>query len=332
MISTLTGSSAGPIAGYVATGKLASRHLNVSSHRTNALSIAPLPLAAQPTDSSSDIFTVSWSAGYLAAASDDAIGLKFFSRSGSTFTAESVPSNLDCGFGDCSISADGLYVAASSSTAGGKVWHNGSGTLTNLSIGTTGSNSRACAMSSDGKYAAFLSGTSGSFLRIKERSGSGSTATYADMTLASQPTSGSLSGVSLAGLAFSPDDTYLAVSPATQTNQTVYKLNTGTGIYEKLASPFSGTAPNANVSGCSFSAQGDMLAICTSGDTFMYSRSGDTFTYEATLSGGGRGGFHPSGNYYIDGSGNIFKKNSASSWTNIQTITAGYCAAFSPAI
>ena len=330
MISTLTGSSAGPISGYVATGKSASRYLNVSSRRTNALAIAPL--GVQPTDSSNTIYAVSFSANYLAAASDDAAGLKFFSRSGSTFTAESVPSNIDCGYGDCSISADGLYVAASSSTAGGDVWHNGSGTLTNLSIGTTGSNSRACAMSSDGKYAAFLSATSGSFLRIKERSGSGSTATYADMTLASQPTSGCTSGTSLAGLSFSPDDTYLAVCPHNELNQTVYKLNIGTGIYEKLASPFSGTAPDASVRGCSFSAQGDMLAICTSSNTFMYSRSSDTFTYEATLSGGDRGGFHPSGNYYIDGNGKIFKKNSASSWTNIQTITAGNCAAFSPAI
>lgn len=330
MISTLTGSSAGPISGYVATGKAASRHLNVSSRRTNALAIAPL--GVQPTDSSSDIFAVSWSAGYLAAASSDAAGLKFYSRSGSTFTAESVPSNIDCGYGDCSISADGLYVAASSSTAGGDVWHNGSGTLTNLSIGTTESNSRACAISSNGQYAAFLSGTSGSFLRIKERSGSGSTATYADMTLASQPTSGSTSGTSLAGLAFSPDDTYLAVCPNNQLNQTVYKLNTGTGIYEKLASPFSGTAPDASVRGCSFSAQGDMLAICTLSNTFMYSRSSDTFTYEATLSGGDRGGFHPTGSYYICGDGKIFKKNSASSWTNILTITAGNCAAFGPAI
>jgi len=330
MISTLTGNSAGPIAGYVATGRSSSRRLNVSSSRKNALATALL--GVQPTDSASTIYGVAFSADYLAAASDDAAGLKFYSRSGSTFTAQSVPSNIDCVRGDCSISADGLYVAASSSTAGGDVWHNASGTLTNLSIGTTGSNSRACAMSSDGKYAAFLSSTSGSFLRIKERSGSGSTATYADMTLASQPTSGASAGTTLAGLSFSPDDTYLAVSPPNQANQTVYKLNTGTGIYEKLASPFSGTAPGASVKGCRFSAQGDMLAICTAGDTFMYSRSGDTFTHETTLAEGDRGGFHPSGNYYICGNGKIFKKNSASSWTNIQTITAGECAAFSPAI
>jgi len=330
MISTLTGSSAGPITGYVATGKSSSRYLNVSSSRKNALAISLL--GVQPTDSGSIIYAVAFSADYLAAASSDAAGLKFYSRSGSTFTAESVPSNIDCGYGDCSISADGLYVAAASSTAGGDVWHNASGTLTNLSIGTTESNSRACAVSSDGQYVALLSGPFGSFLRIKKRSGSGSTATYADMTLASQPTSGTTLGTSLAGLAFSQDNTYLAVSPSDPADQTVYKLNTGTGIYEKLASPFSGTAPDGSVKGCRFSAQGDMLAICTSGKTFMYSRSADTFTYEATLTGGDRGNFHPSGNYYIDGSGKIFKKNSASSWTNIQTLTAGECAAFSPAI
>jgi WD40 repeat protein len=330
MVSTLTGNSAGPTAGYIATGRSSSRYLNVSSTRKNILAVRSI--VTQPTDSASTIYAVAFSADYLAAASDDAAGLKFYSRSGGTFTAESVPSNIDCDYGDCSISADGLYVAAGSSTAGGDVWHNASGTLTNLSIGTTGSNSRACAVSSDGQYVAFLSGAAGSFLRIKERSGSGSTATYADMTLASQPTSGASGGTALAGLSFSPDNTYLAVSPSNQSNQTVYKLNTGTGIYEKLASPFSGTAPDSSVSGCCFSAQGDMLAICTSGKTFMYSRSADTFTYEATLTGGERGGFHPSGNYYIDGSGKIFKKNSASSWTNIQTVTAGECAAFSPAI
>lgn len=331
MISTLTGSSAGPIAGYIATGKNASRYLNVSSHRKNALAIQSL--STQPTDSSSAIYGVSFSPSCLVVASSDTAGVKFYTRTGNTFTAQTVPSNIACSFGDCSISSDGIYVAAASSTAGGGIWHNGSGTLTKLTtVGTIDSNSRACAVSSDGKYIAFLSSTSGSFLRIKERSGSGSTATYSDMTLASQPTSGASIGTTQCCLSFSPDDTYLAVAPSNQANRTVYKLNTSTGIYEKLSGPFSGIGPNFALLGCAFSEQGDMLAVCESGRTFMYSRSGDTFTYEATINNGARGGFHQSGNHYICGDGTILKKNNASRWTSVQTLTAGNCAAFSPAI
>ena len=244
-----------------------------------------------------------------------------------------MPDNIDCHRGHCAISADGIYASAASSGSGGRIWHNGAGTLTRLSsVGTIDSNSRATAVSSDGKYVAFLSSTAASRLRIKERSGSGSTATYADMTLAAQPASGATSGASLCGLGFSPDDVYLAVAPTNAANMTVYKLNSGTGIYEKLASPWSGTTPTDSLSGCVFDPSGNMLAVSTDTQTFLYSRSSDTFTYETTLAAGMRGGFHPSGNYYIAGAGTIYRKNSASSWTAAQTLTAGNCAAFSPSI
>ena len=310
------------------------RRLNVFSVRKNALS-ANL-LGTQPTDAFEEVFGVAFSSNYLAAASGSSTSggaFQFFSRSGSTFSSVTVPDNINCYYGHCAISADGIYASAASSSSGGRIWHNGAGTLTRLSsVGTIDSNSRATAVSSDGKYVAFLSSTTASRLRIKERSGSGSTATYADMTLAAQPASGATSGTSLCGLGFSPDNAYLAVAPTNAANMTVYKLNSGTGIYEKLASPWSGTTPTDSLAGCVFDPSGNMLAVSTDTQTFLYSRSGDTFTYETTLAAGMRGGFHPSGNYYIAGAGTIYRKNSASSWTAAQTITAGNCAAFSPAI
>lgn len=256
-------------------------------------------------------------------------------------TQETVPSNITAinQYGHAAISADGEYVAYATglTTAGslGRIYHNSAGTLTNLtSIGDITSNSRACAVSSDGTYVAFLGGTSPTFLRIKVRSGSGATATYSDMTLASQPTSGTSAGTTLAGLAFSPDDVYLCVSPVEEADQTVYKFNSGTSVYEKLASPFSGTAPDDFVYGCAFDPAGSVLAIATLSKTFFYIRTGDAFAHAATISVSGdgeRGGFHPSGNFYITGGGRIYRKGAtAASWTFVTSVTAGDCSAFSP--
>jgi hypothetical protein len=334
MIETLTGSGAGPIAGYIALGRTTSRYINVYGYRKNFL--VPALLGSQPTDASLPVYAVSWgpSANVLAVATDDSDGIKVFTRSASTLTAASVPSNIDARFGDCAISGNEDYIAASASGGSntGRIWHNASGTLTNLtSVGSFTSGTGACAISSTGEHAAFLAQTSPTFLRIKKRSGSGNSATFADISLASQPSSGTGSGGS-GGLSFSPDDQYLAVSPNTQANQAIYKFNSGTSLYEKLTSPFSGSLPDAAVAGCSFSAQGDFLAIATNSKTFFYERSSDTFTATANVTGGYRGNFHPSGNWYITGSGQIYKKNSASSWTAVGTAinTSAQAAAFSP--
>jgi len=346
MIYTKTGSGAGPIDGFIALGRIVARRINIYRRRRNIL--LPALIATQPTDSSSQADAVDWSgdSSLVVASGDFAAGVKFFTRSGETFTARSVPSNITISGGDCSISSDGAYLAACSD-ADGRIWHNNAGTLTRLtSVGSFTTGSKACAVSSDGKYAAFLGGQSPTFLRIKEKSGTGNSASYADMTLASQPASGAGGGTNLAGLAFSPDDTYLAVCPSNQNNQTIYKLNTGTGIYEQLASPFSGALPDDSVRGCAFSAQGDFLAIATGNKTFFYERTADTFTNVATAAifipstglfssdAGRRGGFHPSGNFYITGRGQIFRKNSASSWSAVGSAlqSSGACAAFSPYI
>jgi WD40 repeat protein len=337
MISTLTGSGAGPIAAYLATGRFTVRRLNVFSTRKNIL--APAAVATQPTDAPGSVFAVAWSDGYLAASSSNS--LLFYSRSGSALTQETVPSNITTisQDGDAAISADGEYVAYATGllTAGslGRIYHNNAGTLTNLtSIGDLTNSSRACAVSSDGTYVAFLGGTSPTFLRIKVRSGSGPTATYSDMTLADQPASGVTGGSGLAGLAFSPDDVYLAVSPTNQANQTVYKFDSGTSVYEKLASPFTGTAPDNSVRGCAFDSAGSVLAIATAAKTFFYIRTGDAFAHAATISVSGdgqRGSFHPSGSFYITGGGRIYRKGAtAASWTFVTSVTAVNCAAFSP--
>ena len=152
------------------------------------------------------------------------------------------------------------------------------------------------------------------------------------MALASQPASGVSGGTSQGGLAFSPDDTYLAVSPVTQTNQTIYKWDAGTSTYVRLSSPFVGALPDSSVFGCKFSHQGDFLAISTSAKTFFYQRSGDTFTSVANVTGGLRGSFHPSGDFYLTGSGILYRKNSPSNWSQVTTITAGNAATFSPLI
>jgi hypothetical protein len=339
MISTLTSSSAGPVAGYIATGKSSSRYINVFSYRSRIL--APTFLPARPNDSTSVVYRLAWNeyGNFLVVATADKEGVKFFSRSGSAFTASSVPSNINCASGDAAISTDGSYVAAVSGEASnnnfiGRIWHNNAGTLTNLTtVGSFTFNSRSCAVSSDGAYVAFLGQSSPTFLRIKIRAGSGNSATYSDMAIASQPSSGGSTNPTLSGLAFSPDDTYLAVSPANQAHQTIYKFNSGTSLYEQLASPFVGALPDASVRGCTFSAQGDFLAIATSSKTFFYERSGDTFTNVANVTSGQRGGFHPSGNFYITGSGQIYRKINATTWTAQGTaLTAGSAAAFSPYI
>jgi len=336
MIYTKTGSGAGPIEGLIAFGRSSSRYINLYSVRQ--LILAPSLLPSQPTDFVREATDVAWSgsAEYLVCAVKSGLGeggaFRFFTRSGLSLSGQTVPNTFNSFTGGrCAISADGSYAAATSFGIDvPRIWHNSSGTLTRLtSVGTFSSSTRACAVSSNGSYAAFFS-SQDTLLRIKVRSGSGDTATYSDMSLASQPASGASGG----DLAFSPDDVYLAVAPNNQNNQTVYKFNAGTSVYEQLAGPFVGSLPDAGVVACIFSAQGDLLALATGSKTFFYERAGDTFTNVANVSGGERGGFHPSGNFYITGSGQIYRKNSASSWSAVGSAlqSNGVCSAFSPYI
>lgn len=335
MLSTLTASSAGPTQGYIATGRGSSRCINIFSYRKNAL--VPTLLPTQPTDSTSAVYGLQWSAtaNFLVVATSDNAGIKFFTRSGAIFTPQTVPSNIVCTFGDAAISSDGNYVAAVGSSSGsntGRIYYNNLGTLTNLTnVGNFTSNSKSCAVSSNGNYVAFL-GQATPYLRIKVRAGSGISATYSDMTLASQPSYGT-SSTNSGGLAFSPNGTYLAVTSVFSTSQTIYKFNSATNVFEKLNSPFSGNFPDNNIEGCIFNAQSDFLAIATNSKTFFFERNADLFFYKSAVVGGYRGSFHPSGNFYITGSGQIYRKVNSDTWTPQGTaLTAGQAATFSPYI
>lgn len=328
MIYTKLANNVGPISGFIATGRSAVPRLNIFSARTNT----PRPKLTQTFSLQGTHRAVAWSANadYLVVARDEDDGFSLLERDGLSFSTKSVPSNIDNVNAAC-ISGDGQYAAANRNTGtNGRIWHNASGTLTALtSVGSFSDTTKVNAMSSDGAYAAFL-GSASPLLRVKVRTGTGPTATYADMSLALQPSSGQAAGAS-GGLSFSPDDTYLAVSPVNAAHQTVYKLNTGTGVYVKLAAPFSGAAPTGSIAGCAFNFQGDLLAIASTTTTFFYARSGDTFSFGASVSGGNRGGFDPSGNFYITGSGQIYKKRTASSWVaQGSAIAAANAAAFSP--
>lgn len=337
MISTRTGSGAGPISGYIAQGRRLSRFLNLYSYRKNTL--LPSLLGTQPTDASDDVQSVRWSNGGTFLVLSTFVGLRAFSRTGAAFTSLTIPSNFNTTGGDAAISADGSYIASVGiNSPYARIWFNNAGTLSALTnIGTVDTVTRAVALTSDGSHAAFLVGASPTFLRIKARSGSGNSAVYADMTLASQPASGASGSSFIGGLAFSPDNNYLAVCPATATNQTIYKWDAATSTYQKLAAPFVGALPDNAVYGCAWSADGNSLAIATYAKTFFYERSGDAFTSVFNVTGGYRGNFHPSGNFYVCGSGQIYRKASASSWTLTTTIfqtttSYNYATAFSPYI
>jgi len=304
----------------IAAGRTASRYLNIYTTRKTRL--LPTLLTNQPpTDAKGEINKVEWSTNgdYLVASSYNAsAGCYAYKRTGYTFAPMTVTSNRDYGV-DCSISANGEILAyrtaqASTGTSDNRVFHNANGTLTLLNIGTTTPNG-ACAVSSDGKYVALLN-TVAPFLEIRIRSGSGNASAYTtSMVLAAQPLVGSSNRTS--ALAFSPDDTYLCVVPYVSGYQKIYKLDTTTNVYVQLAAPFSGTNPIGTMYGAAWSSDGTLLAISSNNtQTLIYQRSGDAFTSVATLTGGYRGGFHPSGEYYITGSGQVYKKGStATSWT-----------------
>jgi len=333
MIYTKIGAAAGPIDGYMAVGKSTARRLSVLSYNANVIN--GRLLTSQPTDPDYTVWQCAWGGNYLVVGDGGGLSnqgeVAVYERSGVSFTKLTVPSTFRVQYGDVATSSDGEWIAGCGSGSAG-IWHNNSGTLTALSsVGSFSTNTRGCAVSSDGQYIAFLSASP--FLRIKVRSGSGSTATYSDMTLASQPASGALAGTSLVGLAFSPDDAYLAVCPVNQANITVYKFNSSTSVYEQLASPFVGTLPSSSPDGCCFDSSGTLLAVQQSGNTLIYERSSDTFTHQATLTNGGRGSFNPNGLFYVTGNGRVYRRTGSSAWTLVETLgTQGTATKLSPSI
>lgn len=337
MIATRIGSSSGPTAGFIFSATNTSDIFKLLTYRKTILRPREF-LTFRPDNGqfSVNYQNAAWSSNsdYLAIAKNvpdvQSTGLAFYQRNALTFTQKTVPSNFDVSDGHCAIASDGSYVAvASDRNPNGRIWFNNAGTLSVISnVGSFDAITSKCAVSSTGAYVAFLG--SSTFLRIKIRSGLANSAVFSDMVLASQPASGAPSS-GLGGLAFSPDDTYLAVCPANENDQTIYKWDVGLGKYVKLSSPFVGALPSNNILGCCFSPQGDVLAIAGGNGTFFYERTGDVFTSVANIPNSGQGNFHPSGNFYITNGGVIYKKNSLTNW--VIEYTLGLTAAsFSPFI
>jgi hypothetical protein len=275
------------------------------------------------------------------------VGLRFYERSGSTFSPVSIPSgSLNVKFETADITPNGEYFCGNN-----RLYHNASGSLTFLQ--TIGTGTGRMGISPTGNFIAcsLSSAGSGNF-GIYKRSGSGNSSTYSQ-----HQTFAITTNTNIAAARFSRDGTYLAISEdvTTPLRPRIYKYNSGTDQWTDLSQPPSGgtfVAGSSTNGGIAWSYDGQFVAISTGTfDSFetctvIYERSGDTFTYRAKLSSppsgfnqdnasGGVGSFHPNGNYYLTGGGWIYKKNSATSWTIVNKLISqlfpyGRCAAFSP--
>jgi hypothetical protein len=325
MISTLTGGGAGPIDGYIAIvnyGGISDNALKIYSRRKYA--IAP-SLISSPSlyGGTATGARFSDNALYLVVASDQisSIGLRFYQRSGSSFSPISIPGgSLDSVFRTVDITTNGQYFCGN-----GRIYNNNNGSITFLA--SVGGEYACTALSPDGAFAAFHI-ASGSF-SIYKRSGSGNSATFA-----SHQTISIDAGRSIYAAKFSRDGVYLAIAFRNINNAHVlqiYKYNTTTGQYYSLNQPPSGgtyaTFSDQAYGAISIAYDSSFVALgftAGSGVTYIYERSNDTFTYRATLESaavgyndgrsGGAGSFHPNGNFYITGGGRIYRKVSASNW------------------
>jgi hypothetical protein len=334
MISTLTGATAGPVDGYIATGGQFA--LQMFSRRKNALAIQTF--AGPSLSEFSKILRsarFSNNASHLVIGSDTIsnVGLHFYQRSGSTFTAASIPGgSLGVQFATVSISSDGEYFSGNN-----RIYHNNAGSLTFLAApsGDRGS------LSSDGEYfSAVTFENNNTNLKIYKRSGSGNTATYPQH----QSINVGAAGGTAFDTRFSDGGAYLALACELLINNTnakrliVYKFNSSTGEYETLNQPPTGGTQldtNPLPSGISWSSDSTLLAVSSSTQTFIYERSGDVFTYRTSLTNQSdirAGSFHPNGNFYITGRGRLYRKITPSSWTFLQQIgnTQQLMAVFSP--
>ena len=324
MISTRTGSGAGPIAGCIAQGRTLAPRLQLYAYRKQALSLAA---RGSLGGHNNRVESVRWSADGSYVVSSARGEIVVYQRTGANFSPVVIPANLSPASysGDCAISADGSTIAACG--VRGSIWGNNAGTFSVLGDGDElAPATRAVALTSNGSHAAFL-GADAPYLRIWARSGSGGG--YNAIPLASQPEFGATSVfVTQSGLAFSPDNTYLAVVPYIIGAQKIYKWSLA-GTYEQLAASFDSLDA---CEGCAWSPDGAWLALASSAQTYFSSRNGDVFTAGSVVTGGYRGNFHPSNNYYVCGTGQVYRKTS-NAWvlsTQIDISAYSAAAAFSP--
>jgi hypothetical protein len=317
MLVTKTGSGAGPIAGFIAHANWSSPFIRLLTYRKNAL--VPALLSGQPSVNLGSLgsggFEFSNNANFLVAGSANGGSTSFrvYSRSGTTFTSISVPgwtSSDDAN--SVSITPSGEYISTSN-----KIYHNNSGSLT-LLTGAAGGNN---ALSPDALFLAKPDLSSSNYgIRIMKRSGSGNSASFADHQFISLSTS---SSASPNAFRFSRSGTYLAAGNNLSPRLRIYKYNPGTDQFDPLSQPPSGSVqPDSQVTHITWAFDDSFVAASTATTAFLYERSADTFTHRATITNSYNtsGGFHPSGNFFITGGGNIYRKITASNWQFMSSV------------
>jgi hypothetical protein len=321
MIATKTGSNAGPIAGFIAHGNWtpSPKYIRLLTYRKNLL--FPVVLNNQPNeDINSEArggFEFSDNADFLVAGSS-ATGVNSFrvySRSGITFTALTVPgwTSNDRSF-SVSITPSGEYISTSN-----KIYHNNSGSLALL----TGAAGAYNALSPNGLFLAKNDIPTTTYgIQIMKRSGFGNSASFANHQFISLSTN---SNASPQALRFSRNGEYLAVGNNLAPRLRIYKYNPGTDQFDPLNQPPSGgVQPTPEVLHIAWAFDDSFVSATAPNSSFLYERSGDSFTHRATITNSYNygGGFHPSGNFFITGGGNIYRKITASNWQYMSSVNS----------
>ncbi len=155
-------------------------------------------------------------------------------------------------------------------------------------------------------------------VQILKRTGTGNSATFANFQFLAVSNSAATSA-----LRFSRSGTYLAVGNNAAPHLRIYKYDADTGTFVAINQPPSGgVQPNNTVAHLAWAYDDSFVAASISSSAFLYERSGDTFTHRATITNSYNnfGGFHPSGNFFITGGGNIYRKITASNWQFVSSV------------
>jgi hypothetical protein len=319
MIATKTGSNAGPIAGFIAHANLNSPYIRLITYRKNLLT--PAVLSNQPNLDLGWLATAGFefsnNANFLVAgaANNVANSLRVYSRSGTIFTALTVPNWTSSNVAySVSITPSGEYISTTN-----RIYHNNAGSLTSLSR-PSGLSAEKNALSPNGLFLATINTSSPYGIQILKRSGSGNSASFANHQLISF---GNGPFNRYPAFQFSKSGDYLAASTIDATRLLIYKYNSSTDQFDALNQPpTGGIQPDATIEHIAWAFDDSFVAASTTSKAFLYERSGDSFTHRITITNSFNysGGFHPSGNFFITGNGNIYRKITASNWQYMSSV------------
>lgn len=257
--------------------------------------------------------------------------IRWWTRSGNTYTYSGILSVSNGSNQSASWSSDGNYMAYGNSAVR-QVYARSGSSLTAVTTANSTSSTRACALSSSGLYAAFATSTGSSpFLQIQSRSGTGTNATYQQMTIAAQPAG------TVRSMAFSSDDQYLLVLHNLAPWITIYKLTSG--VYVKESDINSSIYPVNILDSTSntiiISPSGTRVAICVSDSTTSFRSRTSFYTFisgnlslrssyyndSASVSEEVLGTWTPNEDAYITGYGSLlyFLDTSMTSYTVLAT-------------